>query len=432
MEQSHWSNSAHHHHSTLAWLSGHHPRRRDYKSTISVPVSSKYSKSAMSTNQIDGSPSDAGEEISSINLRCQNQTGEQRGEGGREEAEGDGCPGVGSESIENTTEPLWASLARPSPREENLAGQFPSHFFCSLSHLGMRQPVIDQEGNTYEKNEIELYLRRRGRSPVTGNPLLLDQLADNVDLSREMQAFFETRPHMKWKFMEQRERELQSALDERYEASPVPERAGCCASLFSAPDDGSCGAKLVEEWKVRYISPGTQVSVKHRIYGYEYHAHGLYIGYLDEQKLQAIKGSVDPYLVGQKCVVHLRVRNGDGVIDISSLFSFRRRRGVGVKELYEHEFGGEAAVARALNDVGIVARPNIAILESATVAANCEHWARKWATGRFEALQSTRCWDGVFLYVTCAGVFAGVCASAAMVVGQQVPLEALQNLKFGQ
>jgi hypothetical protein len=50
---------------------------------------------------------------------------------------------------------------------------------CPITNEVMREPVIDYEGNTYEKSAILNWLKINNTSPITRNPLRIDQLVPN-------------------------------------------------------------------------------------------------------------------------------------------------------------------------------------------------------------------------------------------------------------
>ena len=58
----------------------------------------------------------------------------------------------------------------------------PDEFKCCITCSLMREPVTDLEGNTYEKEDILKWLRRKSRSPLTRNLLLATHLRDNLQL----------------------------------------------------------------------------------------------------------------------------------------------------------------------------------------------------------------------------------------------------------
>jgi U-box domain len=55
-------------------------------------------------------------------------------------------------------------------------------FLCPVTKDLVRDPVIDPEGNTFERVAILDWIRIHGASPITRNPLRVDQLYDNTTL----------------------------------------------------------------------------------------------------------------------------------------------------------------------------------------------------------------------------------------------------------
>lgn len=55
---------------------------------------------------------------------------------------------------------------------------------CPITLVQMADPVIDREGNTYERSSIERWVREHGTSPLTNRPLTLDQLHPNRAIKR--------------------------------------------------------------------------------------------------------------------------------------------------------------------------------------------------------------------------------------------------------
>ena len=58
----------------------------------------------------------------------------------------------------------------------------PSAFYCPLTLSVMRSPVIDREGNSYEKYAIEHWLSNHCTSPITRKPLRYKDLSPNRSL----------------------------------------------------------------------------------------------------------------------------------------------------------------------------------------------------------------------------------------------------------
>jgi hypothetical protein len=67
----------------------------------------------------------------------------------------------------------------PSPQYFPL----PEAYYCSITFQLMHEPVIDPDGNTYERVAIENWIQLNGKSPVTRSPLTVDQLYPNHAIS---------------------------------------------------------------------------------------------------------------------------------------------------------------------------------------------------------------------------------------------------------
>jgi len=55
----------------------------------------------------------------------------------------------------------------------------PDVFYCPITFGLIHFPVIDAEGNTFEKVAIEAWIQRNGKSPITRTPLSKEDLYDN-------------------------------------------------------------------------------------------------------------------------------------------------------------------------------------------------------------------------------------------------------------
>lgn len=60
--------------------------------------------------------------------------------------------------------------------------ELPKEFFCPLTKRVMKDPVIDNDGHSYEREAIERWLRAQSSSPVTNEYLSLDMLQPNKEL----------------------------------------------------------------------------------------------------------------------------------------------------------------------------------------------------------------------------------------------------------
>lgn len=64
-------------------------------------------------------------------------------------------------------------------KAEKKDDDFPESFLCPLTQEVMKDPVVDTEGNSYERAAIESWLEKNKTSPITRKPLQLTDLAPN-------------------------------------------------------------------------------------------------------------------------------------------------------------------------------------------------------------------------------------------------------------
>ena len=62
-----------------------------------------------------------------------------------------------------------------------------SHFYCPITEEVMTDPVMDPEGNSYERAAIVAWLRQNSTSPITRSPLRIDQLVPNRCLRKAIE-----------------------------------------------------------------------------------------------------------------------------------------------------------------------------------------------------------------------------------------------------
>jgi hypothetical protein len=67
---------------------------------------------------------------------------------------------------------------------------------CPLTHELFRDPVLAQDGHTYERESIEDWIRKNGTSPKTGQQLSLEYLYPN-HIVKQLVSDFETSLHQK-------------------------------------------------------------------------------------------------------------------------------------------------------------------------------------------------------------------------------------------
>ena len=69
---------------------------------------------------------------------------------------------------------------------------FPS-LICPITHELFRDPVVARDGQTYEREAIEHWLREHNTSPVTNEAMLSKDLADNVVARKILDDFLSSR-----------------------------------------------------------------------------------------------------------------------------------------------------------------------------------------------------------------------------------------------
>jgi hypothetical protein len=70
-----------------------------------------------------------------------------------------------------------ASEAARSSFPPNTSTNFPSYFMCPITNTVMTDPVMDSEGNTFERDSILRWLVLYDSSPLTGKPVDVKELS---------------------------------------------------------------------------------------------------------------------------------------------------------------------------------------------------------------------------------------------------------------
>ena len=70
----------------------------------------------------------------------------------------------------------------------------PCSYLCSITHQIMTDPVMDKEGNTYERFAIETWLKKQNISPITRNKLEISDLIPNRALRDVIEEFRKKAP----------------------------------------------------------------------------------------------------------------------------------------------------------------------------------------------------------------------------------------------
>ena len=69
-----------------------------------------------------------------------------------------------------------------------LPREVPHAYICGITQEVMVDPVVDPDGNSYERAAIEAWLAQKAESPITRQPLSAAQLAPNRALKVNTRA----------------------------------------------------------------------------------------------------------------------------------------------------------------------------------------------------------------------------------------------------
>jgi hypothetical protein len=72
--------------------------------------------------------------------------------------------------------------------------KIPQYFLCPITQNIMNEPVIDNEGNSYDKKAIEKWLENKNTSPITRNHLCLTYLKTNRSLKDAIEQYIKISP----------------------------------------------------------------------------------------------------------------------------------------------------------------------------------------------------------------------------------------------
>ena len=72
---------------------------------------------------------------------------------------------------------------------EEAEGGVPYCLACPLTCSIMSDPVIDHEGNSYEREAITKWLKKREESPITRSPLYMHNLITNRSLQNTIKYY---------------------------------------------------------------------------------------------------------------------------------------------------------------------------------------------------------------------------------------------------
>lgn len=75
--------------------------------------------------------------------------------------------------------------------EEKFKEKIPQDFYCPITQMLFVDPVVAADGNTYEREAIEFWLKDHEKSPLTNIKLKNKELTKNTVLKKLMNDFVE-------------------------------------------------------------------------------------------------------------------------------------------------------------------------------------------------------------------------------------------------
>mmetsp|Transcript_28743 Transcript_28743/g.37726 ORF Transcript_28743/g.37726 Transcript_28743/m.37726 type:complete len:759 (+) Transcript_28743:142-2418(+) len=90
--------------------------------------------------------------------------------------------------VSKMTSKLIGSRRQP---DDNVDNDIPLTFICPITQELMKDPVIDNDGNSYEREAIEDWVRQNGTSPITRAPLSATDLRPNRNLLDCIEEFLQ-------------------------------------------------------------------------------------------------------------------------------------------------------------------------------------------------------------------------------------------------
>lgn len=94
---------------------------------------------------------------------------------------------AGLKQLQQSVSHGLSSLLSDWNSHESLFRPLNDAFYCPITYNLMHQPVIDPEGNTFERVAVENWIRMNQSSPITRADLGIDQLYPNMALAKLLQ-----------------------------------------------------------------------------------------------------------------------------------------------------------------------------------------------------------------------------------------------------
>lgn len=96
------------------------------------------------------------------------------------------------ETIDHLVSSINTLMKEYGAKKKNTASKvvdIPSEFLCPISKDVMKDPVIACDGHTYERSEIENYLKQHNKSPLTGEAAEHAFVFPNKGMKKRIDAF---------------------------------------------------------------------------------------------------------------------------------------------------------------------------------------------------------------------------------------------------
>ena len=99
-----------------------------------------------------------------------------------------------TETIEHLLSSIGTLLKRTKSNVSK-SMQIPSEFLCPISKKVMTDPVIACDGHTYERSQIEDYLKKHDKSPVTNKAIEQSFVFPNEAMKKQIADFLKAESH---------------------------------------------------------------------------------------------------------------------------------------------------------------------------------------------------------------------------------------------
>ena len=91
----------------------------------------------------------------------------------------------------NRSHEVMVNIEKLKAFEEKFREKIPQDFYCPITQMLFVDPVVATDGNTYERQAIEIWLKNNSKSPLTNLKLESKNLTSNTILKKIMNDFIE-------------------------------------------------------------------------------------------------------------------------------------------------------------------------------------------------------------------------------------------------